>query len=73
LVLIGAEDTEVSVDWCTHFAAQLGNVSGFEFLLIPDAHHLYWATGTTGYNETAAKLAEKRLKTFLAKHLKTLP
>lgn len=72
LVLIGAEDTESSADWCINFAAQLENISEFEFLLIPNANHSYWAPGTKGYNEAAAKLAERRLKTFLAKHLKAL-
>ncbi len=44
-------------------------VSGFEFVLIPEAGHLYWAPGSVQYNETAAELAAGRLKEFLAKYL----
>ncbi len=73
LVLIGTEDTDVNVDWCIDYAAQLEDVSAFEFLLIPNAGHVYWAPGTPKYNETAAKLAERRLKTFLTKHFLAAP
>ena len=68
LVLIGTEDTSSPADWCVDYAAQLEDVSGFEFLLIPNAGHSYWAPGAPEYDETAAKLAEGRLKAFLAKH-----
>ena len=73
LVLIGTEDTVVVVDWCIDYAAQLEDVSAFEFFLIPNAGHLYWAPGAPKYNETAAKLAERRLKAFLAKHSLAAP
>jgi dienelactone hydrolase len=73
LVLIGTEDTAVAVDWCINYAAQLKDVGGFEFLLIPNAGHIYWAPGTPKYNETAANLAERRLKAFLTKHSLAAP
>ncbi len=73
LVLIGTEDTAVPVDWCIDYAAQLEDVSAFEFLLIPNADHFYWMPGWPEYNETAAKLAERRLKTFLTKHFLAAP
>lgn len=69
LVMIGEKDNEVSVDACVDFAARLDGIGGLEFLLIPEAGHLYWAPGAPGYNEASAMLSEKRLKTFLAKHL----
>lgn len=69
LVLIGAEDTDVSVDACIDFAAHMENISGFDFLLMPDAHHVYWAKGTRGFNEAAATMAANHLKTFLVKHI----
>ncbi len=73
LVLIGSEDAAVPVDWCIDYAAQLEDVSAFEFLLIPNAGHVYWAPDAPKYNETAAKLAESRLKAFLEKHSLAAP
>jgi dienelactone hydrolase len=73
LVLIGSEDAAVPVDWCIDYAAQLEDVSAFEFLLIPNAGHLYWVPEWPEYDETAAKLAERRLKAFLTKHFLAAP
>jgi dienelactone hydrolase len=73
LILFGSDDTESSPDWCINFATRSENVSGFKFLVIPNAGHSYWKPRYPGYNETAAKIAETHLKTFLAKHLQAKP
>ena len=70
LLIIGDSDTEVSVSACKDLAASLKDAEGFEFFLIPDAGHSYWAQGMPGYNESSAKLSQRRLEAFLAKHLR---
>ena len=69
LVIIGDQDKEVSPDACVDFAASHEDTIGFEFLLLSDADHLFWNPYVPGYSETAAVLAERRLQTFLARHL----
>ena len=73
LLLIGSEDLSVSVDACSDLAAHLEGAPGFEFLLIPNAGHAYWAPSTPQYNRTGAELAEKRLEAFLRSALEIRP
>lgn len=63
LVLIGAEDAEVSVSACVDFAAQLNHTNGFEFVLMQGAKHVFWE------NAAAAVSSAQRMQAFLTKHL----
>ncbi len=71
LVMNGAKDELSTPESCVNFAARSEDINGFEFLLIPDAGHAYWKARTKDYDEAAAKLADERLKAFLARHLRT--
>ena len=73
LMLIGSKDLDVSVNACTDLADRLEGTSGFEFFLIPDAGHSYWAPSTHGYNQAAALSAQERLKAFLQRSLNVNP
>lgn len=73
LLLIGSEDLQVSVEACADLAVQLERAPGFEFLLIPDAGHVFWAPSTSQYNQAGAELAEERLEAFLRRALEIRP
>ena len=69
LVLIGERDGAVPVQWRRDHAARRGGTAGFEFIEIPGAGHSYWAPGAAEYDRAAARLADERLRAFLALHL----
>ena len=64
LLVIGSDDTSVSVEICTEYAARLAKAPNFEFLLLPGAPHVFWQ------NPSAAELSGSRMKSFLAKAFK---
>jgi len=68
LLVIGTADRVVSVDWCKDYAASVSDAAGFEFLLLADAGHAYWAPAAPDYDEAAAMLAAARLMAFLRQH-----
>jgi len=68
LVLIGAKDATSSAGSCVDYAAKMADVGGFEFMLIPDAGHSYWNPAGPAYDESAAKLAARRLRALFEKH-----
>ena len=70
LIQMGSVDTKIDVDSCIGYARNSKNADGFEFSLLPEAGHSYRTPGTRKYNEAAAKLAEERLKAFMAKYLR---
>ncbi len=73
LLMIGDKDTDVSVSSCVKFAEMQSSVSTFDFQLLPNAGHSFWAPGSPGYVAASAELATTRLKKFLAKHRLHLP
>lgn len=69
LIMIGADDSQVSVDACESLAARLRGIAGFEFLLLPDSDHFYDMPGSPQYNDAAARLATRRMRSFLSRYL----
>ena len=54
------------MEGCVEYAAQLEkHVPAFEFVLLPGAGHTFWAPGAPGYDVATAKLAERRITSFL--------
>ncbi len=69
LVVMGKEDREVQPKFCTDYAAQLKGTEGFEFLLLPDTGHSYWARLADDYNAKTAKIAHQQVKAFFTKYM----
>lgn len=69
LIMIGADDSQVSVDACLSLAERLRDVAGFEFLLLPESDHFYEMPNSPQYNEAAARLAARQMQGFLARYL----
>ncbi len=73
LVVTGEKDPEVEPVLCKDYAKKLTGTADFEFLLLPETGHSYWARFKRDYkyNPETAKLAQRRVKAFFAKHLHT--
>lgn len=71
LLIVGTADRVISVEWCRTYAAQLQDGSDFEFLVLEDAGHAYWAPAATGSSETAAARAADRTREFLERYLRS--
>ena len=69
LVVTGENDREVQPEFCTAYAKQLEETEGFQFLLLPDTGHSYWAKLADDYNATAHKLAAEQVKAFYFRNL----
>ena len=63
LLIIGTEDTSVSVSACQDLASSLEQEPGFEFLLMEGAQHLYWL------DADSARISARRMAEFLERHL----
>lgn len=63
LLVIGSNDRSVSVEICQEYATRLEGSDDFDFLLLPEAGHLFWQ------NPAAAKLSANRERTFLSDSL----
>jgi len=72
LVVTGEKDPEVEPVLCKDYAKQLEGTAEFEFLLLPETGHTYWAHFERDYkfNPETAKMAQQRVKAFLAKYQK---
>lgn len=69
LLVIGANDRDISVQACTDAAKKLATTDRFRLLLLPDSGHAFWAAKAPGSNERDAARARKTIDGFLARHL----
>ena len=63
LLIVGSGDVVVSVQACREFADRMAAGAGFEFLLLPDARHLFWL------EPDAAQVSAQHMRRFLDAHV----
>ncbi len=69
LLVIGANDRDVSVQACKDLAVQLENSSRFRLLFLPRSGHAFWAAGAPGSNASEAASSREAIDAFFARHL----
>ena len=63
LLIVGTHDAKISFAACKDFAASSNRHTGFEYLFLTGANHVFWLQAD------AARTSAQRMRAFLAKHL----